>query len=71
MNLSHLRATVAVTGVVMLALATPLLAQQKAGPAGQPAPAVQQVVGAPSPAAPVPARWLASGATKWQAEFRR
>ena len=55
MNLSHLRATVAVTGVAMLALATPLLAQQKAGPAGQPAPAVQQVVGAPSPAAPVQA----------------
>jgi biopolymer transport protein ExbB len=55
MNLSHLRATVAVIGVAMLSLATPLLAQQKAGPAGQPAPAVQQAVGAPPPAAPVQA----------------
>ncbi|HKO71122.1 MAG TPA: tonB-system energizer ExbB [Bradyrhizobium sp.] len=52
MNLSHLRATVAVIGVAMLSLSTPLLAQQKAGSGGQPAPAVQQ---APSPAAPVQA----------------
>ena len=55
MNLSHLRATVAVIGVAMLSLATPVLAQQKAGPVAQPTPAVQQAVGAPSPAAPVQA----------------
>ena len=55
MNFSHLRATVAVIGVAMLSLATPVLAQQKAGPVAQPTPAVQQAVGAPSPAAPVQA----------------
>ena len=55
MNLSHSRATVAVIGVAMLSLATPVLAQQKAGPVAQPTPAVQQAVGAPSPAAPVQA----------------
>jgi len=55
MNLSHLRATVAVIGVAMLSLATPVLAQQKPGPVAQPTPAVQQAIGAPSPAAPVQA----------------
>jgi biopolymer transport protein ExbB len=52
MNLSHSRATVAVM-VAMLSLAPPVLAQQKLGPAPQPAPAVQQSpVGAQLPAAP-------------------
>jgi biopolymer transport protein ExbB len=52
MNLSHLRATVVVMGLAMLSLAPPVLAQQKLGPAAQPAPAVQQLpVGAQAPAA--------------------
>jgi biopolymer transport protein ExbB len=52
MNLSNLRATVVVMGLAMLSLAPPVLAQQKLGPAAQPAPAVQQPpVGAQPPAA--------------------
>jgi biopolymer transport protein ExbB len=51
MNLSHLRATVAVIGLAMLSLAPPLLAQQKLGPATQPAPSVQQPVGGAQPPA--------------------
>jgi biopolymer transport protein ExbB len=57
MNLSHVRATVAVMGLAMLLLAPPVLAQQKPGPATQPTPAVQQPPAAPAqatPPAPVP-----------------
>jgi biopolymer transport protein ExbB len=66
MNLSHLRATVAVIGLAMLSLAPPLLAQQKLGPATQSAPSVQQPVGGAQPAQvtpPAPAPGITASGT--------